>query len=254
MSTKLTITNIYPKRKPRHFQHPHSLHVANMYQFFVIFVNYTGFVVYFHRYFFRWKNPWLPFRFAAEAVSTWWGISSPSTPHHRSRPRPYAQPLGLPPAAAPSHPSARGSPAQGGAHWVEPKMYQKWPVLNTGLEDGSFMKLRGHDAAVTWLFLGGEGNSCDTHCVCKSFVWLICFFKIGYINFKCHDCGTMNQEIQAYLCGIVVFNWLGPFILRPPLLHKVPGLTLDALDWEAHWWALKMFHKENLTWSWSLLE
>lgn len=58
-----------------------------------------------------------------------------------------------------------------GGHWVEPKMYQKWSVLNTGLEDGSFMKLRGHDAAVTWLFFGGgEGNSCDTHCVCMSFV------------------------------------------------------------------------------------
>lgn len=132
-----------------------------------------------------------------------------------------------------------------GGHWVEPKMYQKWPVLNTGLEDGSFMKLRGHDAAVTWLFLGGgEGNSCDTHCVCMSFVWLICFFTIGYNNFKCQDCGTMNQEIHAYLCGIVVFNWLRPFILRPPLLHKVPGLTLDALDWEARWWDLSCFIKK----------
>ena len=118
-----------------------------------------------------------------------------------------------------------GSRSQRGGQLGWAKNVQKWPALNTGLEDGSFMKLRGHDAAVTWLFfLGGEGNSCDTHCVCMSFGWLICFFTIGYNNFKCQDCGTMNQEIHAYLCGIVVFNWLRPFILRPPLLHKVPGL------------------------------
>lgn len=108
-----------------------------------------------------------------------------------------------------------------------------------------------HETQGTWcgcnvvFFGGGRGIAgCDTHCVCMSFGWLICFFTIGYNHFKCQDCGTMNQEIHACLCGIVVFNWLRPFILRPPLLHKVPGLTLDALDWEAHWWDLSCFIKK----------
>ena len=179
---------------------------------------------------------------------TWWGISSRSTPHHRSRPRPYARPPELPPAAAPSHPSisraAWLTAHRGGPTGLSQKCTK---MARVKYRFGGWFF---HETQGTWcgcnvaFFWGGEGNSCDTHCVCMSFVWLICFFKIGYINFKCQDCGTMNQEIQAYLCGIVVFNWLRPFILRPPLLHKVPGLTLDALDWEAHWWDLRCFIKK----------
>ena len=108
-----------------------------------------------------------------------------------------------------------------GGHWVWAKNVPKMARVKYRFGGWFFHETQGTWCGCNVFFFLGGGNSCDTHCVCKSFVWLICFFKIGYINFKCQDCGTMNQEIQAYLCGIVVFSRLRPFILRPPLLHKV---------------------------------
>ena len=42
------------------------------------------------------------------------------------------------------------------------------------------------------------------------------------------------EALGASICGQCLF-------LCELLLYKVPGLALDALDWEAHWWALIRF-------------